>query len=179
MLLANAVQSPDALLQQIGVQRQVEQHQVATELEVAAFTADLGAHQNLGAAFGAGKIGGGAVAVDQVHVAMEHAAADAGIDPQILLQTDGRDILRADQQNLLAALALQELHQPLHAGVDGRPGQTGGLFLFVQQRAGADIGHFRLQVRVQGQGPQLAQLVIGLGQIQWVDIDFATGKARQ
>ena len=122
---------------------------MATELEVAPFTANFGAHQDLGAALGAGKVGGGAVAVDQVHVPMEHTAADAGVDPQVFLQTDGRHVLRTDQQYLFAALALQEFHQPLYARVDGGPGQAGRLFLLIEQRAGADVSHLWFQVCIQ------------------------------
>ena len=45
--LADTVETTDTLLQQIRVKRQVEHHQVAGELEVASFGADLGAQQHL------------------------------------------------------------------------------------------------------------------------------------
>ncbi len=46
--LADTVETTDTLLQQIRVKRQVEHHQVAGELEVASFGADLGAQQRPG-----------------------------------------------------------------------------------------------------------------------------------
>ena len=45
--LTDAIEAPDALLEQIGLAWQVEQHEVVGELEVAALTADLRADQHL------------------------------------------------------------------------------------------------------------------------------------
>ena len=49
--LADAVEATDALLQQIGVHRQIKQHEVMCELEVTALAADLGTYQYLAAGF--------------------------------------------------------------------------------------------------------------------------------
>ena len=75
--LADAVQAPDALLQQVRVQGQVEQHQVVGELEVAALAADLRADQGLGALLGIGEEGGGPVALHDLHLLVEEGGMDA------------------------------------------------------------------------------------------------------
>ena len=62
--LADTVKTTDTLLQQIRVERQVEHHQVAGELEVAAFRADFRTQQHLSAGIFLGEPGGGAVAFD-------------------------------------------------------------------------------------------------------------------
>src|SRR5690606_25182244 len=87
--LADAIQAADPLFQQVRVQGQVEQYQMTTELEVATFAADFRTYQNLGAALGTGKIGGNTIAVHNIHMAVEHSAADTGVHPQVFLQADG------------------------------------------------------------------------------------------
>ena len=47
--LPDPIETPDALLEQVGIQRQIEQHQMMGELEVAPLAADLRAEQDLGA----------------------------------------------------------------------------------------------------------------------------------
>jgi hypothetical protein len=46
--LPDPIEPPDALLEQVRIQRQVEQHQMMGELEVAPLAADLRAEQDLG-----------------------------------------------------------------------------------------------------------------------------------
>src|SRR5690606_39864848 len=65
-------------LQQVRVLRQVKQHQVMGELEVAALAANLGTDQRLGALLGVGKVGGSPVPLQQAQVLMEGSTADTG-----------------------------------------------------------------------------------------------------
>ena len=53
-VLADTVEPADALLEQIGVQRQVVQHQVVSELEISSFAADFRANQHLRTVVGVG-----------------------------------------------------------------------------------------------------------------------------
>ena len=76
--LADAVEATDALLEQLRISRQVEQHQMMGELEVTTLAADLGAEQDLGALVGVGEEGGGAVALDDRHAFVEHSGLNAG-----------------------------------------------------------------------------------------------------
>lgn len=128
--LADTVETTDTLLQQIRVKRQVEHHQVAGELEVASFGADLGAQQHLGAGVFFSKPRRGAVAFDNRHPFMEHRGADAFALAQHLLQLQGGGGLSADYQHLLRAMAGQVTHQPLDARVEVPPG-TGITFKFL------------------------------------------------
>ena len=70
--LADAIQAANALLEQIGIQRQIEQHQMMGKLEIAAFAADFRADQHLAAGFLVGKERRGAVAFDQAHAFVEY-----------------------------------------------------------------------------------------------------------
>ena len=128
--LADTVETTDTLLQQIRVKRQVEHHQVAGELEVASFGADLGAQQHLGAGVFFSKPRRGAVAFDNRHPFMEHRGADAFALAQHLFQLQGGGGLSADYQHLLRAMAGQVTHQPLDARVEVPPG-TGITFKFL------------------------------------------------
>ena len=62
--LADAVEPADALLEQFGLERQVEQHEVMRELEVAPLAADLRADEEPRAVL-LREPGGVAVALDQ------------------------------------------------------------------------------------------------------------------
>ena len=100
MLLADTVETADALLEQIRVGRQVEQHQVMGELEVAAFAADFRADQYLGAELFVGEVGGGAVALKDVHAFVEHRGRDAGAHAQGVFQVEGGFGVGTDHQHL-------------------------------------------------------------------------------
>ena len=49
--LPDSVEPPDALFEQFGIQRQIEQHQVMGKLEVPALTANFGADEETGSFF--------------------------------------------------------------------------------------------------------------------------------
>ncbi len=59
--LADAIQTTNALLEQIGIQRQIEQHQMMGKLEIAPFAADFRANQNLTAGIFISKVSGSAI----------------------------------------------------------------------------------------------------------------------
>ena len=102
--LADAVEPADALLQQVRIGGQVKQYQVAAELEVTAFAANFRAHQNACSVFLAGKVRRRTIAFQQTHVAMEHAAAHANFETQVLLQGHRQRVMCADQQRLALVL---------------------------------------------------------------------------
>ena len=77
MHLADTVQTANTLFQQVRVERQVEHHQMAGELEVTAFGADLGTQQHLGTVFFGGEVSGGAVAFDNRQAFVEHGGTDS------------------------------------------------------------------------------------------------------
>lgn len=99
LALADPVQAADALLEQIRVQRQVQQHQVVGELEVTALGADLGTDQRLGAVLAVGEVGRRPVPLDQVHAFVEHRHAHAQFVAAVGVQVDGGVAARADHQH--------------------------------------------------------------------------------
>jgi len=146
VFLADPVQAPDALFQQVGVGRQVEQHQVMGELEVAAFTADFRADQHLGTELFIGKIGSGAVTLQNIHAFVEYRGRDAGAHTQGVFQVHGGFGVGADHQDLGALEHFQLVDQPLDPRVETPPAV---LFLDVRLRLEAD---FRVQLGVFAQG---------------------------
>lgn len=114
--LADAVEAADALLDEAGVERQVEEHEVVGELEVAAFAADLGTEEELGAG-GLGKPSGLAVALDEGEAFVEEAGFEGGarLDGGV----EGGDFARvaADEEDLALAVGEEEIDEPKEAGV--------------------------------------------------------------
>ncbi len=121
VLLADTIETTDTLFQQIRVERQIEQHQVAGKLEVATLGADLGAEQHLGAPLGLGEIGGGLVPLQDGHPLVEHGATDPLAGTQRLFQGDGGGSFGADHQYLLLAGREQQFQQPVDAGIELGP----------------------------------------------------------
>ena len=80
MALADAIEAPDTLFEQVRIQRQIPQDHIVRKLEIAAFRADLRAQQQTRAA-GLGKMRSIAVALYHGQGFMEprqlHAAARA------------------------------------------------------------------------------------------------------
>nr|GFA26240.1 hypothetical protein [Tanacetum cinerariifolium] len=90
VFLADPVETTDTLFQQVGVGRQVEQHQMMRELEIAAFTADFRADQHLSAKLFVGEgvleihRGFGVSADDQHFHALEHLqGVDQPVDARV------------------------------------------------------------------------------------------------
>jgi len=145
MFLADPVQTADPLFQQVGVGRQVEQHQVVGELEVAAFAADFRTDQHLGAEFFIGEVGGGAVTFEDVHAFVEHRGRDAGAHAQGVFQVHRGFGVGADHQDLGALEHFQLVDQPFNPWVEAPPAIV---FLNVRLRLEAD---FRVQLGVFAQ----------------------------
>ncbi|MDT4791933.1 hypothetical protein FQZ97_243870 [compost metagenome] len=141
--LADAVETADALLQLVRMRRQVEQHQMVGELEVAAFAADFRADQHLRAEFLVGEVGRGAVALEDAHAFVEHRGRDAGAQAQGVFQVEGGFRVGADHQHLVLLEHLQGVDQPLDARVEAPP--AGVLVAFLDLLLEA---HFRIQVGV-------------------------------
>ncbi|MNF69373.1 hypothetical protein D3C84_512530 [compost metagenome] len=145
VLLADPVQTTDALFQQVRVGRQVEQHQVMGELEVATFTADFRADQHLRAKLFVGEVGGGAVTLEDVHALVEHRGRDAGAHAQGVFQVHGGFGVGADHQHFGALEHLQLIDQPFDARVEFPPA-----FFFAGVRLGLEAD-FRVQLGVIAQ----------------------------
>ncbi len=116
VLLADAVESADALFQQVRIQRQVPQDQPMGELEVAPFRADLRAQQQA-RAVGLGKVRGVAVALDDAEAFVEARDADAAARAQRFLQRQHLGLAAADQQELVLRVLLQQVDQRCDARV--------------------------------------------------------------
>ena len=121
VLLADTVQTADTLFQQVRVGRQVEHHQVVRKLEVAAFAADLGADQHLGAELFIGKVGGCPVALQNAHALMEHRGRNAGAHAQGVFQVHGGFGVGTDDQHLGALEHFQGVDQPVDPWVETPP----------------------------------------------------------
>ena len=112
LALADAVEATDALFQQIGVCRQVEENQVMGELKIASLAADLGAQQDLGAVLRIGEPRGRAITLDDAHALVEGGATDAVAMSQRGLQRLRGGGAGADQQQLGRTHLADEFTQP-------------------------------------------------------------------
>ena len=114
--LTDPVESANALLQQLGVARKINQDQVRGHLEVAAFAPHFRNHHDAGA-IRFGEPGGLPVALHQRHlfVEMGHILPRAGLDGF----DDGGDLPArpANDQYLLPGMIKQESEQPVKARV--------------------------------------------------------------
>ena len=122
MRLTDTVQTTNTLFQQVRVERQVEHHQVAGELEVTPLGADFRTQHHLGTAIFFAKPGCRAVTFNDRHSFMEHGGADPFTLAQDLLQLQRGGRFRADNQHFLRAVAGQVAHQPFHARIKVPPG---------------------------------------------------------
>ncbi len=121
VLLADAVETADALLEKVRMRWQIEQHQMVAELEVAAFTADFRADQHLRAKLLVGEVGRGAVALEDAHALVEHSRRNAGAHAQRVFQIQGGLGMGADDQHLVLLQHLQRVDQPFHARIELPP----------------------------------------------------------
>ena len=167
VFLADAVETADALFEQIRVGRQVEQHQMMSELEVAAFGADFRADQHLGAEFFIGEVGRGTVALEDAHAFMEHRSRDAGAHAQGVFQIQRGFGVGADHQHLEFLQHLQGVDQPLDARVDAPPA------LLVVDFFLRLVADFRVQLGMLTE----RQFQIFIGARQRVGVQFALGEA--
>ena len=166
--LADPVEAADALLEQVRVGRQVEQHQMVGELEVAAFAADFRADQHLGAELFVGEVGGGAVALENAHAFVEHRGGDARTQAQGVFQVEGRLGVGTDDQDLELLEHLQGIDQPLDARVEAPPAVVVvAVFPLLLEI------HFRIQVRVFAG----RQFLVLARHRQRIGVQFALGEA--
>ena len=151
VLLADAIEAADALFEQIRIERQVPQHQMMGELEIAAFRADFRTQQQA-RAFRIGEVGGIAVALEEAHAFVEARDLDPAARAQGFLQREHLGLAAADQQQLVAARAARSA-RAARAGAD-RPRSAssiaGGCALQRRhgiRRAGAGAAHRRVRCR--------------------------------
>ena len=121
VLLADPVQTANTLLQQVRVGWQVEQHQVVSKLEVAAFTADFGTDQHLGAEFFICEVGCSTVALKNVHAFVEDRCRNAGTHAQGVFQIHRGFGVGTDHQHLGALEHFQGVGQPFNPRVEAPP----------------------------------------------------------
>jgi hypothetical protein len=99
--LANAIKATDALFYESGIERQVEQHEVMRELEIAPFAADFGTEQEL-SAIGLGKPRSLAIALHE----RQPFVKEAEIEIEALFyggfEGENFELRFADEQNFLA-----------------------------------------------------------------------------
>jgi hypothetical protein len=125
--LADAVESADALLEDFGIEGEVEEDEVVGELEVTSFTADFGAEEDLGA-FGVGEPGGVTVALEEGEVFVEDGAGVGEVLLEGRFQGDDFVQGRTDEEDFLFLEFLDELEEPGEAGVGvgfGGEGEVG------------------------------------------------------
>ena len=76
--LTYPVETPDALFQQVRIQREIKQHQMMGELKVTAFTANFRTNQNLSAILVIRKPGGCPVTCNDAESLMEDRGTNTG-----------------------------------------------------------------------------------------------------
>ena len=114
--LADAVEAADALLEQLGVAREVEEDEVVGELEVAALAADLGADEEAGAV-GFGEPGGVAVALEEGEAFVEEGGVELGSRERRRSIDSARSRSVADEEDFLGPrVRPEELGEPGRCG---------------------------------------------------------------
>ena len=150
VLLADAVEPPDALLQQVRIQRQIPKHEVMRELEIAPLRADLGTQQQA-CAFHFGEIGGIAVALKQAHAFVKACDLYPTAHAQHVFEREYLGLAATDQQEFLVGELFDHAEQPGQARI-----ACIGKF---------DLGSGGLQVRME-----FREQVLALGIIQFAAI---------
>ena len=119
--LTDAVEPTDALFEKIRVGRQIEQHKVAGELEIAALAADFRADHDLRVFFRIGEISGGPIAGDEVHPFMKYRGANAASQSQPCFQTLRGIGQGTDHKRFLAPMLGQPALEPFDSRVETDP----------------------------------------------------------
>ena len=184
--LADAVEAADALFEEAGVEREVEEDEVVGELEVAALAADFGAEEEL-RAVGLGEPCGLTVALDERQALVEKA----DLHGDLLLQRglEGGHLARgfADEQGFPGAVRLEKRNEPVETRVVAEGVTERGVVAgFLGAEFAGDAGEscnrgrgFKPQrvvaaVRSRGIKP-LPQLLIRLS-TQWGGAEFPLGE---
>ena len=117
LVLPNAVQAANTLFNKSRIERQIEQHQVMRELEVAAFGANFRSDEQV-SAIGLAKVCSGLVTRHDAHVFVEHheRALAQEFEEQSFKSLHHLDRF-ANQQNLFVLVFLEETLEPYKAFV--------------------------------------------------------------
>ena len=116
--LADAVQAPDTLFHKRRVEREVEQHQMVRELEIAAFGTDFRGDEQVCAVLLA-EIRGGLVSGHDGHVLMEHGErALTQVIREDGFQSEYNLDRFANEENLVVAVFLQKFLEPHDAFIE-------------------------------------------------------------
>ena len=114
--LADTVEATDALLEETGVEREIEEDEVVGELKVAALAADLGADEEL-RAVGFGEPRGLAVALHEREPLVEETDLEADFFLQGGLESDDLALGFADEVDFGRALREEKSDEPVEARV--------------------------------------------------------------
>ena len=116
VLLADAIETADALFEQIRIERQIPQDHVVRELEIAAFRADFRAQQQARAvAFG--EEGGVAVALHERHRFVEARDLHAAARAQRFFEREHFFLGAAGQEELVVRMRFEQVDQPRQARI--------------------------------------------------------------
>ena len=159
--LADAIEAANALFNEIGILRHIEQHQMSRKLEIAAFAADFRTHQQLRVFFGVGEVGGGAVTGDQIEPFMKNRRAYPFAQPQPGFQRLCGVGTRADHQGLVATALCQPVRQPFGARVEAQPVFAETLLGYELRRECRAVNAFAINAR----------------HVELMDIQMTLGKA--
>ncbi len=147
LFLADPVEAADALLEQARIERQIEEHQVVGELEIAALAADFRADEQL-RAVRLGKPRGVPVALNQRQPLVEKPHLH--VHPFLQRRLDGGDLAPgfADEENLGRPMLGEERGQP----VDPR--------ILLERIAQARVGAGFLGMQFAGEARELGEIVL-------------------
>ena len=109
--LADTIEPANSLLHELGVFGEVPKDEVVGKLEVAPFAADLGTEEHAGAV-GDGKVGGLAVALDEVEAFVKLAEVEVNLFLYGLINFFDEGAGLTDEQNFFFAVLAQPVDQP-------------------------------------------------------------------
>ena len=160
--LADAIESADALLEQVRIERQIPQDQLMRELEIATLRSDLRAQQHA-RAVGFGEPGRVAITLQDRHAFVEACNLDSGFHAQRFFEREHFRLCAADQQEFVARV-------PLDQGDE--PGQT-----WIRRKVVLAGRWTRLRISVEFGEQMLARRVVELVAVQHGDIGDSARKS--
>ena len=156
--LADPVEAADALLEETGIEGEIEEDEVVGELEVAALAADFGAEEELGAV-GFGEPRGLAVALDEREALVKEGDLEVDFFLQGGLEGDDLALGFADEEDFGGTLREEEGDEPVEARVFAEGvAQRGVLAGFFGGELAGDAGEVReILAGVERGGAELAR----------------------
>ena len=109
--LADTIEPANSLLHELGIFREVPKDEVVGKLEVAPFASDLGTEEYAGT-FGIGKVGGLAVALDEVEPFVKLAEVEVNLFLYGLINFFDEGAGLANEQDFFLRMCKQPVYQP-------------------------------------------------------------------